>query len=134
MASQRDVTQETNARFWITTQYKLGEALDPADPADKRLAKIWLDIYRQLLQENARGTLTLTHKHPSVARNLSDAIAAYRIERATREGDPRYAEARRARAQALNDAALWQEMTMSRGPTAVSGWWRNGYFPWQGTY
>ena len=121
MASQRDVAQETNTRFWIGTQHKLGEALDPNDPADRRHTKIWLDIYRELRQQNARGTLTLTHKHPSVAQSLSDAINAYRVERVTREGDPRYAEARRVKHQALNDAVLWQEMVMSRGTTAVSG-------------
>ena len=90
------------------------------------MAKIWLDIYRALLQENTRGTLVLTHKHDGVAQSLNDAIGNYQVERTTREGDPQYAEARRAKAQALNDAAMWQTMVLAQEQTAVSGW------PWYG--
>jgi hypothetical protein len=121
MASRRDVIQETNARYWVGTGYKLGEALNPKDPTDRMHAKRWLDTYRDLMHQNARGTLTLLHKDPSFAQSLDNAINAYRIERQTREGDARYAEARRAKQQALNDAGLWQEMIMARG-SAVSGW------------
>jgi len=119
MASQREISNEVNTRFWLMSQYKLGEALNPNDSADRRQARIWLDIYRDLLQQNSRGTLVLTHKHPSVAQNLNAAIAAYQIERATSEGDPRYTAARAARARAVDDATLWQELVMSRGPTTV---------------
>jgi hypothetical protein len=127
MASQRDVTQETNARFWLTTQYKMGHPLDPADPADKRLAKIWLDIYRELRRQNAHGTLMLTHQHPAIAQNLADAIAAYHVEHTTREDDPRHTEARRVRNQAVSDAGLRQELIMSNRRAAVVGW---GDQPW----
>jgi hypothetical protein len=120
MASRRDVIQETNARYWVGTGYKLGEALNPKDPTDRMHAKRWLDTYRDLMQQDARGTLTLLHKDPSFAQSLNNAINAYRIEKSTREGDARYAEARRAKHQALSDAGLWQEMIMSRG-SAVSG-------------
>lgn len=126
MASQRDVTNETNARFWLTTQYKMGDALDPADPQDRRLTRIWLDIYRELLAQNAHGRLVLTHKHPAIAQNLADAIAANRIERTTRENDPRHIEASRVRNQAVNDAGMRQDMIMSRGPASVAAW------PWYG--
>ena len=117
MASQTDISKETSARFWILTTYKPGVRLDPDDPADKRMAKVWLDIYQQLVKQNARGTLTLTHKHPSFAQRLNDVISAYRIESTTREGDPRWVEARRAKHQALNEAVLWQEMLTSSSMT-----------------
>lgn len=124
MASQRDIARETNARFWIMTSYKPGEALDPADLTDRRMARIWLDINRDLTRQNRLGTLALTHQHPSLAQRLNDAIAAYRVQRTLREDDPRYAEARDAKTQALNEAALWQEtLVASRGPLAVSGSW-----------
>lgn len=121
MASRRDVIQETNARYWVGTGYKLGEALNPKDPTDRMHAKRWLDTYRDLMQQSARGSLTLLHKDPSFAQSLDNAINAYRIERQTREGDARYAEARRVKQQALSDAGLWQEMIMARG-SAVSDW------------
>ena len=106
MASQRDVARETNARFWIMTAYKPGQALDPADPTDRRMASIWLDINRELMRQNRQGVLVLTHQHTSLSQRLNDAIAAYRVESALREDDPRYAEARNAKTQALNEAAL----------------------------
>ena len=122
MASRREVIEETNARYWVGTGYKLGEALDPRDPTDGMHARRWLDTYRDLLRQNARGALTLLHKDPSFAQSLTSAINAYRIERSTQAGDPRYAEAQRVKQQALSDAGLWQEMIMSRGTSAVSGY------------
>lgn len=121
MASQREVTQETNARFWITTFYKPGVALSRSDSADRFMAKRWLEIYRDLTRQNQRGTLSLVHKHPSFAERLDEAIRAYRVEATTRVNDPRYAEARRAKEQALNEAALWHEMLTTRGSAAVAG-------------
>lgn len=121
MASRREVIEETNARYWVSTGYKLGEALDPNDPTDRMHAKRWLDTYRDLLHQNARGILMLLHKDPSFAQSLTDAISAYRIEHATHAGDPRYAEAQRVKHQALSDAGMWGEMIMARGGTAVSG-------------
>lgn len=110
MASPRDIAKETNARFWIMTSYKPGISLSPADPADKRMARVWLDIHQELVRQNAQGTLSLTHKHPTLAQRLSDAINAYQIESTTTASDPRYAEARSAKSQALNEASMWQAM------------------------
>ena len=110
MASTKDISRETNTRFWIMSAYKPGTRLDPNDPADKRMARTWLDIYRELKRQDARGVLSLTHKHQTLAQRLNDAIAAYRIESATREDDPRHLEAQQAKAQALNEASMWQEM------------------------
>lgn len=110
MASTSDIAKETNARFWIMTSYKPGISLDPADPADKRMARVWLDVHKRLIRQNAQGILSLTHKHSAIAQRLTDAIRAYQIESTTRESDPRYAEARAAKAQALNEAGLWQEI------------------------
>ena len=126
MASQREIVHETNARYWISTGYKMGERLDPKDPVDGMHARRWLEWYRDLVNQNAQGTLTLVHKDPSFARTLSDAINAARIERATREGDQRYADARRAKHQAMSDGAMWQDMILSRRTSQVAGW------PWYG--
>jgi hypothetical protein len=122
MASQKEISQETNARFWISLGYKPGVALNPADSGDKRMAKAWLDIYRDLVRQNSRGTLSLTHKHPSVAQLLDRAISAYRIESTTAVGDPRFADARRAKHEALNDASLWQAMLTSSSSERITGW------------
>lgn len=122
MASQRDVTLETNAQFWITTFYKPGVALSSSDSADRFMAKRWLEIYRDLTRQNERGTLSLIHKHPAFAERLDEAIRAYQVETATSVNDPRYAEARRSKEQALNEAVLWHEMLTTRGATDVAGW------------
>lgn len=123
MATKTDLINETNARYWVGTGYKVGERLDPAnDPVDQMHARRWLQTYRDLERQNAAGTLVLFHKDPSFARSLAEAARASQLARATGEGDPRYAEAVRAKQQALSDATLWQEMIASRGgTTAVSG-------------
>ena len=110
MASNRDIARETNARFWIMTSYKPGVSLDPSDPADQRMSRVWLDVHRDLIRQNARATLSLTHKHPELAERLQRAIRAYQIESTTRQSDPRYAEARSEKSQAINEAGLWQDM------------------------
>lgn len=110
MATRQEIAREANTRFWITTGYKPGVGLNPSDSADKFMARRWLEIYRQLVQQNARGTLSLMHKHPSLAARLGDAIRAYQVESTTDVSDPRYVEARRAKDQALHEAVLWGEM------------------------
>jgi hypothetical protein len=122
VATQRDIAKETNARFWIGTSYKPGVNLDPADPADRHLMRNWMDVYKDLLRQNARGTLSLTHKHPTLAQRLADAIHAYQIESTTRQGEPRYVEARRAKHQALADASLWQSMLTTSSSERITGW------------
>jgi hypothetical protein len=118
MATQQDLSREANARFWITTFYKPGTPLDPADSADKFMARRWLEIYRDLARQNARGTLTLIHKHPSFSARLNDAIRAYQVESTINVTDPRRVEARAAKAQALNEAAMWHEMLVGSAKMA----------------
>lgn len=122
MASQQDIAREANARFWITTYYKPGVSLSPDDSADKFMAKRWLEIYRDLVRQNAQGTLSLIHKHPTLAARLDDAIRAYKVESTTGVHDPRYAEARAAKAQALNEATLWHEMLTSPARERIAGY------------
>lgn len=116
MASHQDIAKETNARFWITTFYKPGVPLSSEDSADKLMAKQWLRIYHELLHRNAMGSLRLIHKHQSLAERLNNAIAAYQVESTTNVNDPRYEEARAAKSQALNEAALWYEMLVGSRP------------------
>ena len=113
MATRQEIAKETNARFWVTTQYKPGEPLNPDDETDRQHIRTWLDIFNELGQQNARGELVLTYTHPSFAQSLEAAIAASQIERSINEYDPRYTESRSARAQAFNDAALWQDIAMT---------------------
>ena len=121
MASQQEIAKEANARFWVTTFYKPGVPLNAADSADKFMARQWLSIYKQLVQDNARGTLSLTHKHPGFAERLNDAIRAYQVESTTNVRDPLYAEARATKEQALNEAALWHEMLISPSRERIAG-------------
>lgn len=52
--------KETNTRFWNRTHYKPGQKLDMSIPEDKRMAKIWVDIYHDVQREANAGTLQLT--------------------------------------------------------------------------
>lgn len=119
MATQRELIQETNARYWVGTGYKVGERLDPSNPVDAMHARRWLQTYRDLERQNAAGTLVLFHQEPTFARSLAEAVRAAQVARSTHEGDPRYAEAVRAKQQALSDATLWQEMIAARGGTTA---------------
>jgi len=42
------LTAQTDRRFWALTDYKRGQELDPAHPADRQMMTIWMDLYRQL--------------------------------------------------------------------------------------
>ena len=97
MATQRELIDETNARYWVGTGYKVGERLDPSNPVDAMHARRWLQTYRDLERQNAAGTLVLFHRDPSFARSLAEAVSAAQLARATSEDDPRYAEAVRAK-------------------------------------
>jgi hypothetical protein len=45
--TERDaLIAKTNKRFWQVTGY--GARLDPANPADRQLMPIWMDMYREL--------------------------------------------------------------------------------------
>lgn len=78
-ASRDVLNQETDARFWAQTGYKVGQKLDPKNPTDASMAKVWLDIFHKVEAENAVGHLVTTYDHPDVAKNLSDAAVANQV-------------------------------------------------------
>jgi len=45
----RAITRETDARFWAETHYKPGRRLNPRDPEDAKMARVWLKIHREIL-------------------------------------------------------------------------------------
>lgn len=45
---------KTNKRFWQVTGYKIGARLDPANPADRQLMPIWMDMYRELRDQRGQ--------------------------------------------------------------------------------
>jgi hypothetical protein len=51
---------ETNARFWERIGHKAGKRLDMIVVDDRRMAKIWTDVFREVQREAAAGTLVLT--------------------------------------------------------------------------
>lgn len=48
------LTRETNARFWAQTAYKIGQNLDMTNPYDRKMAKVWFDIYQAVQNAAAR--------------------------------------------------------------------------------
>lgn len=62
MVDRALISREVDNRFWETTGYKPGQRLDPRDPADAKMALIWLDIYRDVLREHAAVTGPLSRK------------------------------------------------------------------------
>ncbi len=52
MDPQAAIIRETYVRFWSTTHYKPGKALDPKDPQDARMAPIWMSIFEQVRREH----------------------------------------------------------------------------------
>ena len=129
MANQQELAREANARFWITARYKPGVPLSKEDSADRIMAGRWLALYRDLQQQNARGTLSLLHKHPQLAARLDDAIRAYQIEGKTPVNDPRHREAMLAKNQGLDEASLWHTMLTSPSRERIAGYgYGYGYY------
>jgi len=123
--------RETDARFWAQTHYRVGERLNPKDPTDRAMMKVWMDIYGKVKREDQAGQLVLTHNHPAVEQHLGDAqlamqAAAAHLDAAANEPDPvraqQHAEAATvatATASAANQAAAsFQPPTVS--PVVVS--------------
>lgn len=65
--------KETDARFWAQTHYKVGRKLDPADPTDRAMMKVWLDVFAKVKREDDAGRLVVTYNHPAVESALGDA-------------------------------------------------------------
>lgn len=118
MAAQRASTslldQETDARFWLQTLYKVGRKLDMRDPSDQTWAHVWADFRRKVADEDRSGQLRVTYNDPRVQfwiKHATDleALAAARLAAAQIAQDPatRDAHARAAAqaAQAASEAA-----------------------------
>jgi len=56
MAEDQVLIRTTNQVFWEITKYKLGRRLDMSVPDDRRMAKTWMDVYRQVQGHRDRAT------------------------------------------------------------------------------
>ncbi len=113
------INAETNARFWAQTHYKPGQNLDPSQPADKAMAKVWMDIYRKVKAEAAGGRLVTTYDHPEVAQHLADAAvadraAAVHLEAAAKAPSPEEAD------KHVAAAATAQQISEQRATAAAT--------------
>lgn len=120
------IDRETNARFWAQTGYKVGQALDPTIPADKAMAKVWLDIFNKVKRENERGTLVLTYNKPGVEKHLNEAANAQaaavdNLQAAATAADPAMAHVHTLAAQQAASAATVNAQTAAaQQPPTVS--------------
>lgn len=110
--------RETDARFWAQTHYRVGKRLNPADPTDRAMMKVWLDIFAKVQREDRAGKLVLTYNHPAVEQHLSDAevamqAAAAHLDAAAKEPDP-------VRAQQHAEAAAAATTTASSATHAAA--------------
>lgn len=125
-ASRTLLNQETDARFWAQTHYKVGQPLNMKDPTDRAKAKIWKDIFLKVQQEDREGRLRVTFNDPEVRAKLADAATATEATRAhiaaaATAPDPQTADdhiqaatkANAAAASAARDAAAKQPPTVS---------------------
>lgn len=117
-APKEVITQETDARFWAQTHYKPGRRLNPADPADRAMAKVWLDIWAKVKAADRAGELVLTYNHPEVEQGLDHAELAghatdSHVEAAAQTPDP-------AESGAHADAAAQAASAESEGAQRAS--------------
>lgn len=124
--AQTVLNKETDARFWAQTGYRPGQKLDPSNPTDKAMTRVWLDIYAKVKAEDAAGKLALTYNHPQVEQHLNDAAvanqaAATHLDAAATAPDPATAASHEQAAQAAStigqqsaaQAAAYQPPTAS---------------------
>ena len=124
--SRNILNQETNARFWAQSGYKVGQRLDPKNPLDKAKMPVWMDIFRKVSAEADAGTLVTTYDRVEVAQPLADAeiasaVAAMHVDEAAKSPDPTTAQqhasaaatATQVVAQKLIEAASNQRPTVS---------------------
>jgi len=110
--------RETDARFWAQTHYRVGKRLNSADPTDRAMMRVWLDIFAKVQREDRAGKLVLTYNHPAVEQHLSDAelamqTAAAHLDAAVKERDP-------VRAQQHAEAAAVATTTASSATHAAA--------------
>lgn len=124
--SKSVLDREADARFWAQTHYKIGQKLDPADPIDRTMVPVWLDIWHKVRREDEGGRLVLTYNHPEVERHLDDAAIASHaadghLQAAVAEPDPDVATSHaRAAADAARAAADSARKAAQRQPPTVS--------------
>jgi hypothetical protein len=116
--------RETDARFWAQTGYKPGRRLDPSDPTDRHMVKVWLDVRRKVEAEDAAGALRITYDHPEVQGGISDAevasaAAAAHLEAAA-SSDPAAEDHARAATDATRAAAAGAARAAAAQPATVS--------------
>lgn len=120
------LNQETDARFWAQTHYKVGQPLNMKDPTDRAMAKVWKDIFLTVQQEDREHRLHVSHNDPQVQAKLSDAATATEATKAhlaaaATAPDPQSADdhiqaatkANATAASAARDAARRQPPTVS---------------------
>lgn len=56
---QQIVDAETDARFWLRTNYKSGQKLNPKDQADRMMVPVWILIHEEVKAEALAGKLAL---------------------------------------------------------------------------
>jgi hypothetical protein len=110
--------RETDARFWAQTHYRVNKRLNSADPTDRAMMRVWLDIFAKVQREDRAGKLVLTYNHPAVEQHLSDAelamqTAAAHLDAAVKERDP-------VRAQQHAEAAAVATTTASSATHAAA--------------
>jgi hypothetical protein len=104
------INKETDARFWASTGYRVGQKLDDKNPTDKAMIPVWLDVRRKVKAEYDAGKLVTTYDHPEVAQHLADAhvadqVAAAHLDAAATAPDPATAQANVAAAKTATDVA-----------------------------
>lgn len=120
------IDRETDARFWAQTHYRPGQRLDPADSTDRKMMKVWLDIWGKVKREDRAGELVLTYNHPEVEQGLSDAelashAADTHVEAASAAPDPGTSRAHAAAAsEAASAASASAKRAAARQPPTVS--------------
>ena len=70
---QRQLYDETDARFWSQTGYNPGKKLVAADLYDQAMMPVWQAIYKKVYAEWASGRLVLTKDHPAVQQAIVTA-------------------------------------------------------------
>ncbi len=120
------LNQETDARFWAQTHYKIGQPLNMKDATDRAKAKIWHDIFLKVQEEDRAGRLHVTFNDPRVQALLADAATAAdataaHLTAAAQATDPAIADTHvqaAAQAGAVSSAAARE--AAARQPPTVS--------------
>jgi hypothetical protein len=120
------LNQETDARFWAQTHYKIGQPLNTKDPTDSAMSKVWRDIFASVQKEDREGRLRVTYNDPEIQALLASAATATaatqgHLAAATAAVDPESAAQHVAAAAQAGSAATAQaSAAAARQPATVS--------------